>query len=220
MNMRPQSMAPGAERLDGRQRLREATREVHERLHGQPALAALASGTIDLPMYRALLGRLYGFHAPLEKLLASSAWADGAEARAVLSPRAELLREDLQDLGADESAVEHLPMASASLFPDPGVYGQFVGCLYVRAGSTLGGRILSRALDPLLGADNQRGRRFLSGCNGADLQWRQCCVAIDRATAGGHWNEMLTGANATFAALEGWLKSGGLIGPVGAKSDP
>jgi heme oxygenase len=170
-------------------------------------MAALASGAIDLPAYRALLGRLYGFHAPLENLLAVSEWAERAEVQSVLSPRAQLLRDDLQDLGADESAVERLPMAAASMFPDFSAYGCFVGCLYVRAGSTLGGRLLSRALDPLLGTDNQLGRRFLAGCNGADLQWRQCCIAIEQATAGGHWNDMLTGANATFAALEGWLDS-------------
>ena len=213
MNLRPQSSALGAERLDGRMALREATRAVHERLHGQSALAALASGTIDLPAYRALLGLLYGFHAPLEKLFVASEWADCAGTHAVLAPRAELLGEDFEAL-ANESVLERLPMASASVFPDLSVYGQFVGCLYVRAGSTLGGRILSRGLDPLLGPDNQLGRRFLVGGDGADIQWRQCCVLIEQATAGGHWKDMLTGANATFAALESWLDSGAIMNSV------
>jgi len=205
MNMRPQAKAPRAERLDGRARLREATRAVHERLHRQPAMAALANGTIDLSAYRALLELLYGFHAPLERLLGASEWADDEKMQAVLAPRAQLLRDDLQHFGANHGA---LLMASASMFPDLRVYGQLVGCLYVRAGSTLGGRILSNALDPLLGFGNQRGRRFLAGCDGADLQWRQCCAAIEQATEGGHWHDMLTGANATFAALESWLHSG------------
>jgi heme oxygenase len=207
VNMRSQSKKPDFDRLDGRARLREATRAVHERLHVQPAMAALASGAIDLPAYRALLGRLYGFHAPLENLLAASEWAERAELQSVLSPRAKLLRDDLLDLGADESAVEGLPKAAASMFPNLSAYGHLVGCLYVRAGSTLGGRLLSRALDPLLGPDTQLGRRFLAGGNGADVQWRQCCVAIEQATAEGHWDDMLTGVNATFAALESWLNS-------------
>lgn len=204
MSMRPQPGTSRAERLDGRARLREATRAAHERLHGQKALAALASGTIGLPAYRALLARLYGFHAPLEALLAASAWAGRADA-AVLAPRADRLRKDLLELGAEGGDLERLPMACASNLPDLEDYGRFVGCLYVRAGSTLGARLLSKALDPLLGAGNPLGRGFLAGGDGADLQWRACCAAVDSATAEGHWDAMLVGAEAAFSALETWL---------------
>ena len=156
---------------DGRTRLREATRNSHERLHLQKALAALAGGTIDLPGYRALLARLHGFHAPLEARVAASAWAGRVDG-AVLAPRAGRLRQDLVELGADDSELARLPVAAASDLPDLDGFGRSVGCLYVRAGSTLGARLLSKALDPLLGAGNPLGRGFLAGGDGADLQWR------------------------------------------------
>jgi heme oxygenase len=193
-----------AKNPDGRTRLREATRETHERLHRQPALAALAAGTLDLPAYRALLARLYRFHAPLEARLAASAWAARVEP-AALAPRAERLRRDLRDLGAEEGALARLPMASAADLPEMSSFGRFVGCLYVRAGSTLGARLLAKALDPLLGATGLEGRGFLAGESGADLQWRACCVAVDAATAEGQWDDMRAGAEAAFAALESWL---------------
>ncbi|MCW2273043.1 biliverdin-producing heme oxygenase [Rhodoblastus acidophilus] len=202
--MRPQSETSRAARLDGRGRLREATRAAHERLHGQRLLAPLGDGSIGLPAYRALLGRLYGFHAPLEGLVAASPWADRSDA-ALLAPRAPRLRKDLIELGAEAADLERLPMVAASDLPDLGDYGRFVGCLYVRAGSTLGARLLSKALDPLLGAGNSLGRGFLAGGDGADLQWRACCAAIDGATAAGDWDAMLSGADETFSALEAWL---------------
>jgi heme oxygenase len=191
---------------DGRARLREATRESHERLHRQEALAALAGSTIDLPGYRVLLARLHGFHAPLEARLAASFWAEGVDG-AVLAPRADRLRQDLAELGADHSELARLPVAAASDLPDLDGFGRFVGCLYVRAGSTLGARLLSKALDPLLGAGNPLGRGFLAGGEGADLQWRACCVAVDAATEQGLWDDMRAGAEATFSALERWLNA-------------
>jgi heme oxygenase len=203
MNMRPPPTAP-RDRPDGRTRLREATRPAHERLHRQPAFAALAAGTLDLPAYRALLARLHGFHAPLERRLAASPWAESPDLAGVLAPRAQILADDLRAVGGDAAG---LPMAENSIFPDFACHGRLVGCLYVRAGSTLGGRLLARALDPLLGA-GASGRRFLSGEGGADVQWRQCCVAIEQATELGLWNEMREGAEVTFAALEGWMNAG------------
>ena len=77
----------------------------------------------------------------------------------------------------------------------------------MRAGSTLGARLLSKALDPLLGAGNPLGRGFLAGGEGADLQWRACCVAVDAATEQGLWDDMRAGAEATFSALECWLNA-------------
>jgi len=200
----PQSAPCRAERLDGRMRLREATRAAHERLHRQKLLAPLGEGSIGLPAYRALLARFYGFHAPLEAQLAASVWA-GRVDLALLAPRAALLRQDMLALGADPDDLARLPMARASDLPDVGDYGRLVGCLYVRAGSTLGARLLSKGLDPLLGAGNFAGRGFLAGADGADLQWRACCAAVDQATAAGHWDAMRAGADDAFATLEAWL---------------
>ncbi|SNB78753.1 Heme oxygenase [Rhodoblastus acidophilus] len=195
-------------RPDGRTRLREATRADHERLHRQPAFAALADATLDLPAYRALLARLYGFHATLERLLGERIDADRADWADLRAPRAIWLWRDLRDLDVSEDELARLPLAEPGQLPDLVDEGRLVGCLYVRAGSTLGGRLMAKGLDPLLGPGGENGRRFLSGCGGADAQWRQCCAAIERATDAGRWDAMREGAAVTFTALESWMNGG------------
>jgi len=207
MNSSP-TPAISSGRPDGRTRLRDATRADHERLHRQPAFAALADGSLDLPAYRALLARLYGFHATLERLVGERIDANLTDWADLRAPRANWLWRDLRDLGADEDELARLPLAEPGLFPDLADEGRLVGCLYVRAGSTLGGRLMAKGLDPLLGAGGENGRRFLSGCGGADAQWRQCCAAIERVTAAGRWDAMREGAVVTFAALEDWMNGG------------
>ncbi|SDB38711.1 hypothetical protein SAMN02927895_01471 [Belnapia rosea] len=117
------------------------------------------------------------------------------------------LRMDLVDLGLADAAIDALPVAGEGLLSAPADdMGHFLGCLYVREGSTLGGRVLARALDPLLGAGTERGRRFLAGngVNEGDL-WRDLCVALEESAAMGHLPGMVAGARAIFAGLEAWL---------------
>ena len=56
-----------------RTRLREATAQIHERLHGHPGLGAAASGAIGRDDYRSLLARLWGFHKAFETALDEAA---------------------------------------------------------------------------------------------------------------------------------------------------
>ncbi|CAN2532420.1 hypothetical+protein [Methylocapsa aurea] len=178
--------------------LRDATRAAHLRLHGHPALAALAAGTIAPTQYLQLLARLYGFHLPFERALIEAAPRHGVDLR--IGARAHLLARDLVDLGAKREAIAGLPMATAPALRSP---GEWLGALYVREGSTLGAARLAAALDPLLGAGNPRGRRFLSG--GDAESWRECCAALEEGARRGLLPEIVEGARASFQAIELWL---------------
>lgn len=190
-----------------RARLREATREVHERLHHLPAFAALARGRIDLAGYRRLLARLHGFHAPVERRLRDAARhgrSCGIDPRD--HARAPLLEADLLHLGLDRPALGRIPRCAS--LPGLGSAGRLLGCLYVLEGSRLGGRQLARGLDRLLGPGEADGRRFLAGGGEAPGEpWRRCCAAIERHGSGDDARaaEMAAAARETFACFENWL---------------
>lgn len=177
-----------------RERLREATSEVHERLHSHSGLAAVQSGIIGKAAYTALLRRLYGFHRPFEVMTS-------------LAPdRTSWLEHDLIDLGADPGSLAALPRSMA--FPAQASADYLLGARYVVEGSALGGRGLARQLDGLLGAGVTDGRRFFTG-HGAETGavWRAYLDQLSSARAGSSAQAaIVAGATHTFAIFEQWLE--------------
>jgi heme oxygenase (biliverdin-IX-beta and delta-forming) len=195
-------------RSAARDSLRAATHDVHMRLHKQRSFAMLAEGTIDLESYRLLLARLYGFHAPLEDALVYASGVAlldslGSDADMPKRLRVHLLREDLQTLQMTDVQIDALPRISHDWSLSN--RGQFAGVLYVREGATLGGRVLARGLDGLLGAGHDHGRAFLAGDAEEKALWQTCCFMIDEVAADGHLDDTIASALATFDALETWL---------------
>jgi heme oxygenase (biliverdin-IX-beta and delta-forming) len=181
--------------------LRNATRDVHERLHDHAMFAGLSEGTMSHSDYRALLSALYGFHRPLEIALRKTpaAWWHGLDVQPRL--RAHRLAEDLADLGFDWTSAELLPFAKIKPIDTP---GRLLGCLYVREGATPGGQVLARSLDPLLGSGDA-GRRFLTGTRDTGRLWGEVCDALEAAGDGGHLDDIVEGARATSDAFEIWM---------------
>ena len=179
--------------------LRAATAEAHERLHHLPAFAALAAGGLDRAAYADLLGRLLGFHEPMEAALAACLGdaAFGLDLRALR--RAPLLHGDLDTLGASAA----LPRAPTPEFASPAAA---MGALYVTEGATLGGRLLARGLDRLLGP-GAAGRRFLlAGTDPSRPAWRDVRAAIDRCAASpGALAAMTDAARSAFAGFDAWF---------------
>ena len=181
--------------------LRDATRAVHERLHALPAFAALAAGTLDRHGYVALLGRLYGFHAPVEAALAAML---GQRLAPEAWQRAHLLRADLASFGVGEQSLARLPRIEFPALPgEPAA----MGCLYVVEGSTLGGRQLSKRLDGVLPLGALAGRSFLQGAaQPGHLRWAALRAELDAIGADPACRrEMIAGAASTFAQFELWF---------------
>lgn len=173
--------------------LREATQEVHERLHRHEGFAAVQNSTIDIAAYRRLLRRLYGFYVPFET------------AAAVDPIRSGWLREDLRTLEIDR------PTLRATLLCDeiPGLASaeRRLGALYVVEGSALGGRGLARGLDGLLGRDVTDGRRFFTGRGaGTGEAWRRYLAQLSAASdAASARTRVVSAALETFEVFETWL---------------
>ncbi|MDB5372033.1 MAG: hypothetical protein JWP04_675 [Belnapia sp.] len=180
--------------------LREATAEIHARLHDLPAFAALAAGRLDRSGYGALLRRLLGFHAAIEAALAAAPPLGAYGIHLAERRRSGLLRDDLAALGlpaiGPQAPVPPLDTAARAL-----------GCLYVTEGSTLGGRQLARGLDHLLPSGATAGRAFLLG-HGARhaAMWQACCAAIEVCgREPGGLAGMAAAADETFAAFATWF---------------
>jgi heme oxygenase (biliverdin-IX-beta and delta-forming) len=203
---------PGATPQTARDHLRNATAETHSRLHLHRAFSRLMSGSLTLPDYRQLLARLYGFHVSHEARL----WGIPAQWCFGLDPlshsKARLLGDDLAALNVDAGQTALLPVCRG--LTAIGSSGAFVGCAYVIEGAGLGGRIMARRLDTLLGTGTAEGRRFfLSGPTSFPSRWSRCCDAVEQCADDGHIDAMVAAASDTFLALEGWLQ-GGFDAPI------
>jgi heme oxygenase len=177
-----------------RQCLREATSAAHARLHHHPGFAAIQNGTIDLPRYRSLLLRLYGFYLPFE------AAAD------IEGDRSNWLRADLAAVTVGSYAFATVPQCTSLERFD--TQARQFGALYVVEGSALGGSHLARNLDSLLGPLVTDGRRFFLGRGSStSAGWK---LFLARLTAAGSTraarDEMVEAAVTTFTIFEEWLR--------------
>ena len=188
-----------------RTRLREATAQIHERLHGHDGLGAAASGAISRDDYRMLLARLWGFHRAFEEALDEAARNLSVDMVMADRARAPMLAEDLLTLGLDAQAISRLPRCDHIFRPTD--EASFMGALYVVEGSTLGGLHIARALSSLFGGSEGEGRRFFLGYGARhSVMWRGFLEQLD-AFAGDEANEAaaIEGAVKTFADFESWM---------------
>ena len=173
--------------------IREATHEVHQRLHLHDRFAAIQNATIDIASYRRLIIRLYGFYLPFET------------AAEIGHDRSAWLEDDLRSLGVDFKA----PAAPALCngIPCLKTAETRLGALYVVEGSALGGRELGRSLDRLLGPDAINGRRFFLGRgSGTGEAWRRYLSQLSAGSGDPVVRTKIIGAALeTFAVFESWL---------------
>jgi heme oxygenase len=157
--------------MSTRLRLRAATDDIHQVLHGAEPFARIAAGSITAAEYGAVLGMLWRYHTAMSPLCVAGAKALHApELAGAHAARLWLLKDDLDFLGLAA------PSAAAEPVPDDAFA---IGCLYTVQGSTLGGKVIARQLDRLLKGAN--GRRFFLGGPGDSAHWQTLCARLDRA---------------------------------------
>lgn len=173
------------------QRLRDATRDDHERLESRLDILRRISDVADRgPLVRAFLG----FHAAMEAAVAP--WlADLPGLAFEARRRTPVLQRDLQDLGLAPGA----PQAGV---PAPDSLGEALGLMYVLEGSTLGGRVIRREVAARGG--EFKGLGFLDPYGEeAGAQWRAFLAILDRHTAVPDAEAAsITGARAGFRHAE------------------
>ena len=188
-----------------RTRLREATAQIHERLHGHPGLGAAASGAMTREDYRLLLARLWGFHRAFEGALDDAARSLGLDIVMADRARAPMLEADLMTLGLGAAEIAQLPCCDHIFRPTD--EASFMGALYVVEGSTLGGIQIARALSGLFGGLEGEGRKFFLGYGERHgVMWRGFLARLDAlAGDGAREASAVDGAVKTFADFEIWM---------------
>jgi heme oxygenase len=176
-----------------RQALRAATQGPHERLHLHAGFSIVKDGTITLPAYRALLIRLYGFYLPFERAVGGD------------NLRSQWLEQDLAWLDIDAATIARIRLCAD--IPLLECEERRMGALYVVEGSALGGRLLGRGLDRLLGVDSIEGRRFFAGRgSGTGDAWLGFLDRLASMRSGPFGRAaMVKAAVETFEVFESWL---------------
>ena len=180
-------------------RLRDETRDVHERLERDldwKARIATPSG------YRSLLTRWWGFHADFEPIAASL-----LDDEAFFGPRRKLplLEADLHHLGAVSLAMSTIPRIGGSL--DLATRQDVLGAMYVIEGSTLGGQVIVRAIRNALGfGDHDAGYAYYAGYGKHETaaMWREFGNVLRAQPLSDH-EVIVRGARRTFSTLHAWL---------------
>lgn len=189
-----------------RQRLRDATATIHERLEQKLPVMDEAFTRAD---YRMLLERMLGFYEPMETLLANAIRRDGWELEFNARRKVNALRHDLLSLGHTRESLERIPR-SKSLPPVTG-RGDFLGVTYVLEGSTLGGNMIVRHLRKKWGTDFEASQFFGIYGAGVHEKWQEFCKWLNQFSAAVSEDEVIAAARATFASMEEWLTRKGSL---------
>lgn len=180
------------------ERLKLETAAEHAAIEG-------ATGVMDpglsLEAYRAYLERTLGFYQVVESQLRQLGVWEALSLRADEREKLPLLAEDIVLLGNIEPA----SIRSCNAPPVFASTAEAIGGAYVLEGSTLGGRVISRHVQSLFGADVPRS--FLE-CYGAETgeKWQAFRAALTRFASSRELEDgMIAGARETFGAFTRWL---------------
>jgi heme oxygenase len=159
----------------------------------------LLQNNIAIDTYCHMLQRFWGFYCPVEKqigMITIGHTFDFEQRRKRM-----LLELDLQALG-----VSSLPPTCENL-PALQSMAQAIGCLYVLEGATLGGRIIAKHIEKILGLGPQNGCAFFHSY-GRDVgsMWRSFgALVMAYAAESGTEEIIVLSACETFKKLRSWL---------------
>lgn len=179
--------------------LREATGPAHARLE---AALGLLNDAPCRSRFVVFLERLLGFHASLEPALLHQ---QGCAAFFRPRQRVGLLEADLIALGHRRADLQALPRCAAA-GTLAGSDAAATGALYVLEGSTLGGRVIARALAGASWLPQGGLRSFDPYGEHTGMHWRDFGTFARGMQAKTGAAPILRGAHACFALLTEWLR--------------
>lgn len=149
-----------------------------------------------------LIGFL-GFVAPWENKISAALheYPEVIEGRL----KAELLRQDLRELGVEPSRFG--PLMSSTALPPIESVPEALGSMYVMEGSTLGGQFIVRELRRTLGLAPEQCRYFSSYGSEVGRRWQDFRRQLLRFSDTENDEIMVRSALQTFSALETWFSS-------------
>ncbi len=183
-----------------RWRLKQHTAAAHQALQDSPVMGRLLVADLAWPEYRDLLGRYYGFLEPLHRDLqdyaARSPWAGFVDPALRLAE----LRRDVQTAALDLDA---LPRADPGWLQPGSAFT--AGVIYVLLGSTLGGKLIARALAQSLGLTADHGCAYFAAPDTAG-SWPRFLEELERYPwSGSDLDALQSAALHTFEQLHRWV---------------
>jgi len=183
-------------------RLKQATRERHRLLEGK---LPLLDPQLSLDNYRCLVSKFYGYYAPMELMLLALPWCDEVGLNYNERQKTPSLEQDLIFLGYKPETLAQIPRCQN--LPEVNSIPQFLGCLYVIEGATLGGQIIAKHLQANLSITQKTGAAFFNGYGVLTAKhWKAFCTLLTTFSEHEDGDEIvIASANKTFETLDGWL---------------
>jgi heme oxygenase len=163
------------------------------------------SQDLSLLGYASCLSRLYGIVAAWEEQ-AHEAAPDWLRESLSLRERRFMLASDLALLG------EPLPCERAVL-PSIVDIDCLLGAMYVMEGSTLGGQLIARHVEKVLGFKSGCGDAyFLGHGDQTGRMWKEFCSVLETRVSEDRTESLILGTKAMFATFGAWMR--GIPGPI------
>ena len=183
-------------------KLRFNTAPLHKSIELLPVSISLLSNNITLQDYRNYIIILYGFVKEFELSLYPQIQfvIDDLESR----KKTFLLYNDLQTLGIEPAEVETI---MDNFFKTNNTIAGTLGCMYVMEGATLGGQIISRHIEKMLGNSVTGSLKYIKayGTN-TGYMWKKFLESFcELAVIKQQQDEAIKGAVKTFSLLEKWM---------------
>lgn len=187
-------------------KIKSATRSAHDEIERVQMLANLFNEDYDIYSYSKLLAAQYGFYLPQEARIRTLQQTEGFVS--VSKPtKALLIRDDLLALGMTRREIDALPMCYSRGAKD---LVSAYGVSYVFEGATLGGKVISKRLDHLLGDEISHASSFYS-CYGSNCGPHWSSFQDEVTDVIGHSEPKLrhftSAALETFESMTHWFKN-------------
>jgi heme oxygenase len=157
---------------------------------------------LDVDTYVSCLVKLHGIIAAWEEwgVQNAPAWMQPLLAA---RRRGQLLMLDLTWFGADASG------EARPTLPEMRDDASLLGAMYVMEGSTLGGQLIARHVELVLGLRPGQGNAYFRGHNERTGQlWKEFCDALRTKVPDSETEAVITAAKAMFDVFGVWMRTG------------
>lgn len=186
--------------------LRLKTGPCHKALEQNPYSVALMAHDTTINDYRIYLEKLYGFVKPYEETVFKilDTYVPDIQKRR----KTALVEQDLHALGVTPENLNALPFIHYSM---PNSIADAFGAMYVLEGSTLGGSIIYKRLNYLLGVDKElNGKYFTAYGDDSGRYWKSFIAAFSQYAVESNMQEtIINSAIDTFTNMDKWLLAEG-----------
>tara|TARA_B100000686_G_C16618461_1_gene877822 strand:- start:443 stop:1015 length:573 start_codon:yes stop_codon:yes gene_type:complete len=176
--------------------LKTKTHEAHMRLHVHSFTQPLQSATLTRVEYERILKGFYTYYSALEHHYEGVKSDFGN----IFDPVA-ALEKDFQTLGI--SPPKNNSFGKAVQTDLPADFDHYIGYLYVKQGSTLGGQIMSKNIERTIGLDRDKKVHFFNPYGkSTGPVWKSFLAYLERIEDSVCMDSAIHGANHAFSAME------------------